>query len=213
MTLTLLLVRHGESTWNAIGRYQGQQNPPLSERGERQAAAAADALRGTKFDAIVSSPLQRAHQTAHAIAAPHGLPVRTDGRLTEINHGAWEGMPVPEVIARWPELTAQWKTDPTDVQMSGGEHFRAVVTRTRAWLADAQYTEKDATVLAASHDVILRILLADAQGLPLQRIWDFRLDNAAISEVRYTGDMPALVRLNDTAHLTDLVSDVAKQAL
>lgn len=211
--LTLLLVRHGESTWNALGRYQGQMDPPLSPRGERQAATATEALRFTPFGAAVSSPLQRAYQTAVAIAAPHNLPVGTDTRLTEIGHGAWEGLPVAEVIAGWPELTAQWKLDPTDVQMPDGEHFRDVVARTRAWLADAQRHYDGTTLLAASHDVILRILLADAQGLPLRRIWDFRLDNAAISEVHYTSGSPSLARLNDTAHLANLVSDVAKQAL
>jgi broad specificity phosphatase PhoE len=211
--LTLFLVRHGESTWNAIGRYQGQMDPPLSPRGERQAATAAEALRFTPFDAAVSSPLQRAYQTAVAIAAPHNLPVGRDARLTEIGHGAWEGLPVAEVIAGWPELTAMWKQDPTDVQMPDGEHFGEVVARTRAWLADAQHQYDGQTLLAASHDVILRILLADAQGLPLTRIWDFRLDNAAISEVQYTGGTPSVIHLNDTAHLADLVSDVAKQAL
>lgn len=211
--LTLLLVRHGESTWNAIGRYQGQRDPPLSPRGEQQAAAAAAALRATAIDAVASSPLQRAYQTAVAIAAPHDLAVRRDARLTEIGHGAWEGLPVAEVIAGWPVLTARWKADPTDVQMPGGEHFGEVAARTRAWLADAQREYHGRTLLAASHDVILRILLADAQSLPLPRIWDFRLDNAAISEVRYTDGAPSLIRLNDTAHLADLVSDVAKQAL
>lgn len=210
---TLLLVRHGESTWNAIGRYQGQQDPPLSPRGERQAAAAAVALRLASLGATVSSPLQRAYQTAAAIAAPHELPVQTDIRLTEIGHGQWEGLPVADVIAGWPELTAQWKQDPTDVQMPDGEHFGAVVARTRSWRAEMKERFADKTLLAASHDVILRILLADAQGLPLSRIWDFRLDNAAISEVRYTSGTPALIRLNDTTHLADLVSDVAKQAL
>lgn len=211
--ITLLLVRHGESAWNAIGRYQGQQDPPLSPRGEQQAAAAAEVLRATEIDAVVSSPLSRAYQTAVAIAAPHDLAVQKDARLTEIGHGAWEGLPVAEVIAGWPALTAQWKQDPTDVQMPDGEHFGEVAARARAWLSDAQWEHDDRTLLAASHDVILRILLADAQGLPLQRIWDFRLDNAAISEVHYTDGTPRIIRLNDTAHLADLVSDVAKQAL
>lgn len=211
--LTLLLVRHGESTWNAIGRYQGQMDPPLSPRGERQAMTAGEALRFTPFDAAMSSPLRRAYQTAVAIAVPHTLPVEKDARLTEIGHGAWEGLPVAEVIAGWPELTARWKQDPTDVQMPGGEHFGDVVARTHAWLADTQRQYDGQTLLAASHDVILRILLADAQGLPLRRIWDFRLDNAAISEVHYTDGRPHVVHLNDTAHLADLISDVAKQAL
>jgi probable phosphoglycerate mutase len=104
----LLLVRHGESEWNAIGRWQGWADPPLSELGTRQAAVAARAVGAV--DAIVSSDLQRARMTADIIAGEIGIgPVIVDGALRERDAGPWTGMTRVEIEAEWPGWIGEGK--------------------------------------------------------------------------------------------------------
>jgi len=96
----ILLVRHGQSTWNAAGRWQGQADPPLSELGVAQAETAAAAIE--HLDAVWSSDLQRADHTARALASPHGLSVTTDPRVRERAAGPWTGLTRDEIEAQFP---------------------------------------------------------------------------------------------------------------
>lgn len=145
---TLALVRHGESTWIAAGRFQGRGDPPLSPRGERQAALVAarlatrDASRVLPLPvgppvAIWHSPLERARATAVSIGAvqPQPPPLRPLAELTEIAQGAWEGLPSVEVAARWPELLGGWRRDPVHHHAPGGESLGAAARRVRDGLA------------------------------------------------------------------------------
>src|SRR3989337_2728452 len=103
--MRLILVRHGESEWNRIGRYQGQADAPLSDLGLRQADALANRLRHEQIDAIYTSPLQRARKTAEAIARFHPeIPFTEDPGLHEIHHGEWQGLLAHEVREKYPEL-------------------------------------------------------------------------------------------------------------
>ena len=100
---TILLARHGETDWNREGRWQGWADPPLNELGRRQATTLADELRETPFDAVYTSDLKRAHQTAEIVAAPHGVPVVADPQLREIDIGSWSGLTKPEIEERFPD--------------------------------------------------------------------------------------------------------------
>jgi len=99
---TILLARHGETEWNREGRWQGWADPPLNETGRAQARALAEQLRSTPFDAVYSSDLQRARETAEIVAAPHGVPVVADLGLREIDVGSWSGLTRPEIQERFP---------------------------------------------------------------------------------------------------------------
>ena len=99
---TLLLARHGETDWNVEGRWQGWSDPPLNENGRAQARELAEQLRSTPFDAVYSSDLLRAHETAEIVAEPHGVPVIADAGLREIDVGSWSGLTRPELAARFP---------------------------------------------------------------------------------------------------------------
>lgn len=98
---TLLLARHGETDWNRDGRWQGWGDPPLNELGREQAATLAEQLRDTPFDAVYSSDLKRAHQTAVIVAAPHDVPVVVDPQLREIDIGSWSGLTKSEIEERF----------------------------------------------------------------------------------------------------------------
>ena len=100
---TLLLARHGETDWNVEGRWQGWADPPLNETGRAQAGALAEQLRETPFDAVYSSDLRRAHETAEIVAEPHGVPVVADPGLREIDVGSWSGLTRSEIQERFPD--------------------------------------------------------------------------------------------------------------
>jgi broad specificity phosphatase PhoE len=108
----ILLIRHGQSTWNADGRWQGHADPPLSELGRRQAAAAGTAITDAGFTSIVASPLQRAHQTASIVGDVLGLAVANDERLMERDAGEWTGMTREEIEAGWPGYLAENRRPP-----------------------------------------------------------------------------------------------------
>ena len=99
---TILLARHGETDWNRDGIWQGWADPPLNETGRRQARELAEQLRGLPFEAVYASDLQRARETAEIVAAPHGVSVRTDAGLREIDIGSWSGLTRPEIEERFP---------------------------------------------------------------------------------------------------------------
>jgi broad specificity phosphatase PhoE len=98
---TILLARHGETEWNREGRWQGWADPPLNETGRAQARALAEQLRTTPFDAVYSSDLRRAHETAQIVGEPHRVPVVTDPGLREIDLGSWSGLTLSEIEARF----------------------------------------------------------------------------------------------------------------
>jgi broad specificity phosphatase PhoE len=102
---TLLLARHGETDWNHEGRWQGWADRPLNETGRGQARELAEQLRSTPFDAVYSSDLKRAHETAEIVARPHGVPVVVDPGLREIDIGSWSGLTRAEIDERFPDGT------------------------------------------------------------------------------------------------------------
>lgn len=136
----IILIRHGETNWNLQGRYQGQEDTRLSEKGFAQAGLLAQGLKNVHLDLCISSPLKRSFLTCKACADLHHLPVHSDKRLTEINHGAWEGELACEIQAHYPEEFKKWHTEPHKVQMPGGENLEDVRRRARAVFDE--YAEK-----------------------------------------------------------------------
>lgn len=123
----LLLIRHSESEWNAVGRWQGQADPPLSDRGRAQAREAANGLQG-EVARVISSDLKRAAETADIIASVLGLsPVDRDEQLREIDVGAWSGLTTEEIEDRWPGAIERWRAgEPVD---NGGERREGFLER------------------------------------------------------------------------------------
>ena len=212
--MRLLLVRHGESTWNAQGRYQGRRDAPLSARGIAQARALAEHFAAHPDEApgaIVTSPLSRARDTAEAVAQRLGERVDVDDRLIEICHGEWEGLLAAEVAARWPDMLAAWRTTPDSVTFPGGESLADVLGRWRAFLKDV--AEGAAPLLVITHDVIVRLAVLDARAEPLTAFNSFTAHNAAVTELEYSSGVSHLHRLNMREHLGDYFVDPAAQAL
>jgi broad specificity phosphatase PhoE len=159
----LLLARHGETDWNSVGRWQGHADPPLNERGRRQAAELADRLAGDGIAAVYSSDLARASQTARVVAERLGLDVVEDPGLREIDVGSWSGLTRAEVEQRFPEGYARWL---------GGEIGHDGETREQlaVRVVDATQTiagrHEGETVLLVTHGGVIRALRRHAAGDP-----------------------------------------------
>ncbi len=203
MPTTVYLVRHGESAWNAQGRYQGRLDAPLSELGLRQADLLARRLASVRLDAVYSAPLQRARVTAERIAAPHGLPVTDEPRLTEIDHGEWNGMLRSDVESRYPEMARLWRESSDKVRMPGGESLADVRRRATAALDAIVLAHPNHAVLVVSHHAVLKVVLGTLLGMGLDGFWALDADQASVSIADLGGPWPLVTLVNDTCHLGD----------
>jgi broad specificity phosphatase PhoE len=214
--MKLLLARHGETPWNAEGRYQGQEDIALSAIGEAQASALGQRLREVRIDRAVASPLSRARRTAElALGAPREAMLGTDPGLMEIAHGTWEGLLASEIRDRDPQRLQAWRDAPDSVQMPGGESLQQVFDR--AWPALARAADglaPDDTLLVVAHDAVNRVLLCHVLGIPFARLWSFRQAPTTLNLLQ--GDDIGhldVVRLNDCAHHTPLFGEAVHRAL
>ncbi len=198
----LLLLRHGQTELSRQRRYSGRGNPELTETGRRQAAAAARYL-ATKggIAAVVSSPLQRAYDTASAAADALGLPVRVDDDLIETDFGAWEGLTFAETAERHPDLHGRWLRD-TGLRPPGGESFDDVADRVHRARDRIVADHGDGTVLVVSHVTPIKTLLRLALAAGPTILHRLHLDLASLSIAEFYPDSGASVRLvNDTSYL------------
>jgi len=193
--LRLLLVRHGETAWNATGRFQGQMDTDLNTAGQRQAVAVAERLASEEIHAIYASDLRRAYDTAVAISARH--------RLREINFGAWQGLTYVQMQEQDSERLAAWNADRANRCPPGGESLSQVAKRLSLLLDEVCLQYVDQTVVLVSHGGTVRLVLCLLLGHPLSAYWQFEVDNTAIAEIELQDRGPVLIRWNDTHHLTD----------
>ena len=200
----LIIVRHGETTYNIEGRITGMSDAPLTELGKYQAERVGAYLADKSIDAIVASDLQRARETAQAIANHHALPVLEDADLREIGMGEWEGLRFGEIIERDPELAKRVRADASRYTPPGGETLEHL--RTRLVHALERWTTRypDGTVVWVSHGGTIGILMCHLMDIDLNRRHQFRHHNASIHEIVVGGKYPVFEHLNETAHLRDM---------
>ncbi|HJV81131.1 histidine phosphatase family protein [Noviherbaspirillum sp.] len=201
----ILLIRHGETAWNARKRLQGHLDIPLNAEGELQAAALGYALMSEPLDAIFSSDLQRARQTAKAIAAPRGMTVALDPGLRERCYGAFEGMLYAEIGARYPEAYTAWQSRDIDARFPKGVHEaetlrefsqRAVGTIIRI-ASQGQYRR----IALVAHGGVLECAYRAAQDVGFEHARDFDIFNASINRFVWDGKKLQLLRWGDVSHL------------
>jgi broad specificity phosphatase PhoE len=201
MALFLTLVRHAETVWNREQRYQGGTDTALSETGRAQAEAAGRLLGKETFAAVWASPLRRAQETAEAIARPHGLPVQTHPGFSEMRFGAWEGLTGDEVRARFAEAYRRWREDPANAVWPGAERLADVRARVLAGLGELRARYDGRRVCLVAHGITKRILILEALGLPLDRLWSFHVSYSGVSDLEFRDDWTAVHRMNTLVHL------------
>jgi broad specificity phosphatase PhoE len=204
MSLRVWLVRHGESTWNAIGRVQGWSDPPLSELGEWQAEQVARRLASVELAAVYTSTLQRAFQTAQIIADKLDLTPVPDPRLREHGMGEATGMVWGReaFFTRWPFLTEianQGK--PIRTHIPGAEPLDTFINRVNAAIHAIRQAHTQGDVAVVAHGGVVRAYLADLMKASLGSA-EFSFGNVSISQVEFTEENFAKVRfVNDCCHL------------
>jgi len=199
-TVTVLL-RHGQTPMSVQKRYAGRSDVPLTDTGVRQAAAAAKRLASAGIGVIVTSPLQRAVRTAEEVAAVTGAPVLTEDGFRETDFGAWEGLTFAEVRERWASEVTAWLADPVAAPPDG-ESFAQVGERVTAALHRVLAGHPGQTILIVSHVTPIKTLVAAALLAPPPALHRMHLDLAALCEIDWYADGPAVLRsFNDTAHL------------
>ncbi len=217
-TARLILVRHGETDWNQQGRFQGQIDIPLNEKGKAQALAAGELLRLVQIDKAFTSSMSRPKQTAEAILQSHpGIHLSESEGLVEIGHGLWEGKLESEIKTKWPDLLEKWKYSPEIVKMPEGETIHEVWERSvETWNMLCSRLAPHETALVVAHDAVNKTILCHLLGLSPADIWTIKQGNGGITIVDISVDsgQPAVVTcLNLTSHLGGLIDRTAAGAL
>lgn len=202
--MQLIFVRHGVTQYNLSGLYTGQTDIPLSSLGTQQAEAVAAYLAHDKIDIIFSSDLQRARDTARAIARYHDLPVLEDPDLREASFGIWEGLNRAQVLQQDGERWAEWRSDPINRVPPGGESLAQVKARAARALQRCLESYADKTILWTTHGGLMGVALCQALQLDLVYRHCFRHSNASVTELSFVQKLPVIERLNDTSHLRHL---------
>jgi broad specificity phosphatase PhoE len=211
------LARHGETTWNLAGRYQGRMESALSALGVAQGFALAAAFferlqRGEAVpERVISSPLLRCTATARFTAERLGRRVETDDRLIEIAHGAWEGRFREDLERDDAARLRAWREEPERVVFPGGESLHDVRARWRAFAADIARDERP--TLVVTHDAVIRCALLDLTARPLSAFWETTVENAAFALVERADGVLVLRAPCVTDHLAGVRADAAAQAL
>jgi alpha-ribazole phosphatase len=194
--MRLVLVRHAETEEAARGRCYGSLDVGLSATGTAQCARLAHELADELVTAVVSSPRTRALQTAHVIAERHGVDVRVDPALQELDFGELEGRTYDEIAASMPDLYAAWMTQPTRVRFPGGESYADLERRALRAVEMLRRELRGGTVVVVTHGGIVRAVLADVLAVPEDRIFRIAVDPATLSIVDWVDDIPTVVTLN-----------------
>ncbi len=182
---TFTLIRHGQTDWNLVHRLQGHMPIPLNEEGYRQAHAAMNRLDGRTFDAIYSSDLLRAAQTAGIIAGKVKAPIIQDTRLREISHGRWEGHTVLEAGDLFPEDVAPWSRNMLDFAIPGGETVLQVAERITDFLNEISQKHPDQNVLIVSHGFAIGMMICLANRYELTTAYMRIPGNTEIVEIQW----------------------------
>lgn len=197
------LIRHGETDWNRSGRFQGQSDTPLNDRGLAQAADTAAAARDWNLTAIYASPLSRTMQVAEALSQELGLPVIRQAGLKEMALGELEGIQGEAMRAGWPEVYAAWRDCPAEVVMPGGESLAEL--QERAWQVildlEQQHGPEDNLALI-SHNFAIRALCARLLEMPLANFHRMHLSLGSVSLLDSGHRGRRLLCYNSTGHLT-----------
>ena len=197
------LVRHGETEWNAENRICGRSDVPLSEAGRRQAKSLAERLKTIPFEALYSSPLKRALETARLISESVGLEPILDERLVELDYGQWEGKTLAEIMKNDPRTFRAWDADPGQLAPPGGESGLEAQQRVVSFLDFLAAKHPQGHVLVAFHKTVCRLAICHALGMSPS---DYRrrliMENAALNIIQPREDGWQLITYNDTTHLS-----------
>jgi len=199
----LILVRHGETEWNRLLRYQGQSDVELNETGIKQAERIRDRLANEKIDVIYSSDLKRALKTAEIIASKVGA-IHESSLLREMDFGDFEGLTFDEMKECYPHIVNDrqaWRNQGPDVCAPNGESIAQLAARVAQFAEKLAGHQSEETVLIVAHGGTLQVLICQLIGIGLEHWWQVRLSSASLTIMETYEQGTALLLLNDVCHL------------
>ena len=201
--MRIYLVRHGETEWNRVRRFQGRSNLPLNKEGKKQVKALALALKNKPLTAIYTSPLIRALETARLIKVFHpSIPIFEEKGLIEMDLGDFDGIKAQDWAEQYPDFRKAWNENPASVKMPGGESLKEVQVRAKHTLERiTRIYPPDTTLLINSHNFVNLTILCDLLEIPLRRFRELRQENAAYNVIRKKGDRLYAELVNERSHL------------
>lgn len=199
----ILLIRHGETEWNRIRRFQGRSDLPLNEKGRDQGHALALALKDESITAIYSSPLVRTLETARLIRVFHpSVPFFEEEGLVEMHLGEFEGMEAEHWAAQNADFRKAWLENPASVTMPGGESLQEVQTRAMGTLERiTKLHPPKSTLLVCSHNFVNLTILCYALEVPLHRFRELRQETASLNILYKQGQRLLAKVVNERLHL------------
>jgi broad specificity phosphatase PhoE len=202
MSLSLYLLRHGETTYSQTGGFCGDLDPELTDDGIQMAQAFADKYQSLSWNAVYVSPMKRTIATATPLCQSVGLEMQLREGLKEIRYGEWEGQTTEVVKEQYADDYMRWLTEPAWNPPTGGETAVQISSRASLVLSEIEEKYKEGNVLVVSHKATIRIMLCGLLGIDLGRYRD-RINTlvGSVSVVRFEAHGPLLERLGDRAHL------------
>ena len=184
--MKLYIIRHGQTAWNKEEVFRGTKDIPLNEVGLKEAAALGNYLKPVSFDALYTSPLSRAVQTARAVGKMAGLEPVVEPNLIDLNFGAWQGVAHEDVKKKFPDLYETWITAPNQARFPEGESLNDVLKRVETLVSTLLEKHPDGTVAVFSHRVVCKVLLCHLLGLGLSHFWQIEQSTACLNRFRYS---------------------------
>jgi broad specificity phosphatase PhoE len=208
VTTKIILTRHGHVEGISPRRFRGRENVRLTDLGRAQAEATARQIAELwRPDDVFTSPMGRCVETAAAIANACGTASRILDSLIEIDYGNWQWKTHEEINRTFPELYARWRTTPHLFRFPQGETLQDLVARVADALRYVLQDHRDQTVVLVGHNTICRVLLMQVLDQPLSAYWRLNFTPCGVSEIEFVGDVPRVLRINETFHLPRGVSD------
>ena len=209
MKTRLLLIRHGETNWNKMGRFQGTIDIELTEEGKNQAILLSKRLKN-KFDYIYTSPLKRARETAEILTDSSNKDLNIVENMKEINFGSWEGLTIKEIREKYNDEFNKWKIDAQEGKIVGGEFsLKNASIRGTKCILDIVNKHRGQTIAVVAHGGIIKASLIGLFDWDMTMYHKTVLGNTSITEIIFTDDLkPVLMKLNDTNHLKSLKNDI-----
>lgn len=206
MKTKVLLIRHGETEWNVLGKFQGGKDINLSENGFKQAEILSERYKKS-FDYIYASPLKRAFETAKILASSSGKEPLLANNLREISFGEWEGLTLKEIEENYSEEFKIWKTDKIEAPIVGGDlSIKKASLRAANNIMEIVKAHKGSTIAIVAHGGIIKAGLIAILGWDMNMYHKMVLGNTSVSEIRFDENLnPMLITLNDTNHLAQSI--------
>lgn len=203
MTTTLFLVRHGETKWNSLGKYQGCKDIELAEEGISQAKLLKERVENS-FDHIYTSPLKRAFDTANIICSDINIKPIVEESMREINFGEWEGLTKEEIKKLYPEIYNKWTTDELTAPFCGGDSsIKFASIRAKEGILNLVSKHKNERIMIVSHGGIIKAGLIGLFNWKMTMYHQLVLGNTSICKLSFNEELiPSIVTFNDTNHLS-----------